>query len=345
MTTAGMPSAGPSSIPPGGTATAGATMDGAPSNIPPGQPSTTLDGSLSTTPQGAAPTQMGMQPGQMTARSNVTGGKPDAIPPMGQPQGSTMTANAQTTLPGFRPTTSAPTPQMPVAPMGQATAGTSAYVYSGTIPGLALMNTAGSSSPLPGVLQGTVDGVCFCPRCGRTVPHVRGTPCSSIACPSCGTPMVPDASTFSNLRTSLVSGTPSVDAVTIAGVDAGKICLATTGPTMESDIAPFFDRAPYFIIAGLGGVGVQSAQLIVSEGAKKVITNDISVTALKELTTLGVRVYPGVSATAAQALEWYENGRLTPASFTATSSDQEEDEHEQHGSSSSGKSKGKSQEL
>jgi predicted Fe-Mo cluster-binding NifX family protein len=126
---------------------------------------------------------------------------------------------------------------------------------------------------------------------------------------------------------------------------------------MESDIAPFFDRAPYFIIAGLGttkvianpnaedrvGVGVQSAQLVVSEGAKKVITNDISVTALKELTMLGVRVYPGVTATAAQGLEWYENNRLTPASFTAET---DSDEHEQHGSSSSsGKSKGKSQEL
>ncbi|HQK94041.1 MAG TPA: ATP-binding protein [Armatimonadota bacterium] len=33
-------------------------------------------------------------------------------------------------------------------------------------------------------------GQCVCPRCGATAPHVRGTPCTSIACPKCGSPMV-----------------------------------------------------------------------------------------------------------------------------------------------------------
>jgi len=33
-------------------------------------------------------------------------------------------------------------------------------------------------------------GQCVCPKCGATAPHVRGTPCTSIACPKCGSPMV-----------------------------------------------------------------------------------------------------------------------------------------------------------
>ena len=32
---------------------------------------------------------------------------------------------------------------------------------------------------------------CVCPKCGKEVPHgKRGTPCSQIKCPKCGTPMV-----------------------------------------------------------------------------------------------------------------------------------------------------------
>lgn len=30
---------------------------------------------------------------------------------------------------------------------------------------------------------------CTCPNCGHTMAHPRGTPCSSIKCPRCGTPM------------------------------------------------------------------------------------------------------------------------------------------------------------
>ena len=32
-------------------------------------------------------------------------------------------------------------------------------------------------------------GACVCPKCGKTVAHVRGTPCNQLPCPACGTTM------------------------------------------------------------------------------------------------------------------------------------------------------------
>ncbi len=32
-------------------------------------------------------------------------------------------------------------------------------------------------------------GNCVCPRCGKTVPHQRGSPCNQIKCPACDTVM------------------------------------------------------------------------------------------------------------------------------------------------------------
>jgi predicted Fe-Mo cluster-binding NifX family protein len=118
---------------------------------------------------------------------------------------------------------------------------------------------------------------------------------------------------------------------------------------MESKVAPLFDRAPYFLIVGLGtckvianpnvddreGVGIQSAQLVVSEGAKAVITNDISLKALEELSKLRIKVFPGVTGTAQQALEWYQDGRLTPSSLGTA--DGSQDEHSGGGSGGKGR--------
>jgi DNA-directed RNA polymerase subunit RPC12/RpoP len=32
-------------------------------------------------------------------------------------------------------------------------------------------------------------GNCVCPKCGKTVPHQVGVPCTRVACPDCGTKM------------------------------------------------------------------------------------------------------------------------------------------------------------
>jgi predicted Fe-Mo cluster-binding NifX family protein len=143
-----------------------------------------------------------------------------------------------------------------------------------------------------------------------------------------------------------ISSSPESSALTIAGDTSGKICIATNGNDPDDDIAPMFDRAPYFLIIELGhskvvanpnvqdrvGVGVQSAQLVVSEGATVVITNDISVKALEELNRLRIEVFTGVSGTAKQALSWYQNGRLTPSTLN-------DEKKEEHSGGSSGKGK------
>lgn len=33
-------------------------------------------------------------------------------------------------------------------------------------------------------------GNCLCPKCGNKSPHTRGTPCSTMKCPKCGSAMV-----------------------------------------------------------------------------------------------------------------------------------------------------------
>jgi len=32
-------------------------------------------------------------------------------------------------------------------------------------------------------------GNCVCPKCGKTVPHQQGLPCSQVKCPACGAAM------------------------------------------------------------------------------------------------------------------------------------------------------------
>ncbi|MBW1794562.1 MAG: PDZ domain-containing protein [Deltaproteobacteria bacterium] len=432
-------------------------------------------------------------PAAQTSAGTVVAGQPGTIPPMGQTSAGTVIAGQPGTIP----------------PMGQTSAGTVVGGQPETIPPMGQV-TADTTLPT-GVLQGTIDGNCVCPKCGTTVPHVRGTACYTIPCPRCGTLMVREGAVINpwgvapqyiyptgqtsagtlaepQLKTStspltgsqtpfqgtpqrpsyagaakgqrdlnpgalptgqtsagitvagpsnmpsggqpqmgatsrgqalagtvvagqpgtippmgqILAGTvvggqpetippmgqisagvtvagipnistgilvggqpetippmgqtsaltePASSAVTVAAEDSGKICIAVAGSTMDAPVAALFDRAPYFLIVGLGsfrsipnpnasdltGVGVQSAQLAVSEGARAVITDDIGVKAMEELARLRVRVYTGVNASANQAMAWYQDGRLSPSTLNASVADEEEE----HGPPSSSKAKAK----
>jgi predicted Fe-Mo cluster-binding NifX family protein len=357
--TAGMPAAGPTNIPPIAYSTQGVTIAG-PTNIPPIAYSTqgvTIAGPTSIPPGGRT------QPRGQSAAGTTVGGQPTTIPPTGQPAPGALVGGKPDTIPPMGPPTDQGSAAVTVA-------------GSGTIPPLP-QSAAGSAGTLlqPGALQGSIDGNCVCPKCGRTVPHVRGTACYTVPCPSCGTPMLREGTVFAPqvtagsspaaqlptvpplpsspqwpglgpgpgalpqmpplLAPSPPTATPlaptAIDGpLTVAGDSSGKICIAATGPTIDAQVAPLFGRAPYFLVFGLGtfevlpnpnvydrtGVGVQSAQLVVSEGAKAVITYDISVKALEEFQRLRVTVYSGVNGTARDALQWYQAGRLSPASLS-----------------------------
>lgn len=48
---------------------------------------------------------------------------------------------------------------------------------------------AGQGRGRMGGLRAGPVGHCICPRCGKTVPHQRGVPCTTVDCPDCGTRM------------------------------------------------------------------------------------------------------------------------------------------------------------
>ena len=156
-----------------------------------------------------------------------------------------------------------------------------------------------------------------------------------ITCPKCGTPMVraiPGVTISGKPETIPPPGMGQQSAMTTAASLSQKLALSSEGRNLSSKIAPLFDRAPYFIIVGLGGfqafknpnandsqdVGIQSAQFVVDKGAGAVITNNISLEAMNELRKLNVSVYSGVSGTVSQALEWYMDGRLQETTVGTT---------------------------
>lgn len=103
-----------------------------------------------------------------------------------------------------------------------------------------------------------------------------------------------------------------------------RIVVPSTGRSMNSDIAQLFDKAPYFMMFGLGqyeiiknpyyrdsrSTGAEVSQYVVGEGGAIIICNNISMTAIRTLKDLQVKVYSGFTGTVQQALDIYSDGRL-----------------------------------
>jgi len=131
-------------------------------------------------------------------------------------------------------------------------------------------------------------------------------------------------------------------------LEVPKVAIAVDGKKITSEVAPFFDNAPYFLILNYGtyeaianpnakdkiGSGAQTAQFLVGKGVGVVIANNISLDALQTLRELKVTIYSGVSGQAEQVIDWYQTGRLEE---NALYNSQEEGNHDSTSSSSRGK--------
>ena len=102
-----------------------------------------------------------------------------------------------------------------------------------------------------------------------------------------------------------------------------KICVTSSGPTLDSMVDPRFGRCAYFIIAdpetfdfeavsneaamASGGAGIRAAQTVVSKSVEAVLTGSVGPNAFPALQDAGVRILSGVSGTVKSVIESYKS--------------------------------------
>jgi predicted Fe-Mo cluster-binding NifX family protein len=105
-----------------------------------------------------------------------------------------------------------------------------------------------------------------------------------------------------------------------------KICVTSSGPTLESPVDPRFGRCTYFIIADTetyafeavsneaaiasGGAGVQAAQIVAAQGVEAVLTGSVGPNAFPALEDSDIKILVGVSGTVKTAIDSYASGSL-----------------------------------
>jgi predicted Fe-Mo cluster-binding NifX family protein len=105
-----------------------------------------------------------------------------------------------------------------------------------------------------------------------------------------------------------------------------KICVTSSGPTLDSMVDPRFGRCAYFIIADpetldfeavsneaamtSGGAGIRAAQTVTSKSIEAVLTGSVGPNAFPALKDAGVRILAGVSGTVRSAIENYNKNML-----------------------------------
>ena len=108
-----------------------------------------------------------------------------------------------------------------------------------------------------------------------------------------------------------------------------KICVTSQGDNLDAQVDPRFGRCPYFIIidtdipgfeaiqnpnvSGMGGVGVQSGQLMSEKQVKSVLTGNVGPNAFRTLQAAGINIITGISGSVKDVIEKYRSGELKPA--------------------------------
>lgn len=108
-----------------------------------------------------------------------------------------------------------------------------------------------------------------------------------------------------------------------------KIMLATSEPSLESQIAERFARAPYFLVyenesnkyeiiennADMAhGMGPKAVQIAIDNGVKALISALPGGNAMEALKSSEIDVYDGRGLKASEALEKFKNGELKKVS-------------------------------
>ena len=305
----------------------------------------------------SASAAVGGTPAQATGGIQ-TGGKPDDVPPIQQTFFLVAGPNGTVTL---VPTSSKPDT---VPLLGQSTQGAAAQGKTVSVAGIPVagMPVAGGPPADMGSSSGgaAVDGpaqgggqagsgaaqsgrstLCICPMCKTTVTHPIGVPCAALNCPVCGSRLVnaePGGTTGGAAMTTAAGVLTAQSTVVQVSTASKKVVVPAMGRSLKADVAPLLDDARYFIMVGLGkteyvrnpyygtkgSTGTQVAQFIVGEGGAAVICDNLSMTALKTLKDLKVKVYTGFGGTVQQALDIYATGNLKDASATGVVDDEEE---------------------
>jgi len=113
-----------------------------------------------------------------------------------------------------------------------------------------------------------------------------------------------------------------------------KIAITSSGKDLQSDLDPRFGRCLYFIIydtvskqyeavensniGGMGGVGIQTAQMMIDKDVKVVITGNCGPNAFNTLQAAGIQLVTGVSGKVEKAIEEYQKGNLKIANQSST---------------------------
>lgn len=109
-----------------------------------------------------------------------------------------------------------------------------------------------------------------------------------------------------------------------------KICISSTGPTLNAPLDPRFGRAIYFLIIdnkgklvkaiknigvqAIRGAGISAAQIVANEKVNIVITGNVGPNAFMVLNTSGIKIFIGRPGMKAQDIfKEYQKGNLQEA--------------------------------
>ena len=114
-----------------------------------------------------------------------------------------------------------------------------------------------------------------------------------------------------------------------------KIAITSMGSKLEDKVDPRFGRCHYFILfdldtdqfeainntnaQGMGGVGIQSGQMMADKGVKKVLTGNCGPNAFQTLNAAGIEIVAGVSGTVQEAIDKLKSGEYKTISEANTS--------------------------